>query len=149
MFYNNEKDYYGETHPFVVDLRHLMRNNHHSDRFFSPKEGFIRGNMFKEEFKPYKNYQYKEIIPKNEKEDLLLKIYEYDFAVIDLGLHLNLHPEDVEAFELFKICAKEYERYRKEFAEKYESICLTDTNNKYNWVNDPWPWDKNEGAIHV
>jgi len=45
-------------------------------KIFNAKEGFIYGNMFKNEYEPYKNYQVAKLESNSEKGDLLLKIYE-------------------------------------------------------------------------
>ena len=48
------------------------KNTTNSNDLVSVDEGFFRGNMFKNEYKPYKNYTYKKIVPKTKKEELLL-----------------------------------------------------------------------------
>ena len=56
-----------------IDL-FVQDNSYYNDnKLFNCKEGFIKGNMFKDEYQPYKNYQPTKIIPRNDKETLLLK----------------------------------------------------------------------------
>ena len=142
MFYGQDKDL---IEAITIDLSGM-----NSNRFFTPKEGFLRGNMFKDEYKPYKNLTYLNLIPKNEKETLLLKVCEYDFAINDLGLYLDFYSEDNEAFSLFKIYKKEYEKAKLEYENKYGPLSLEDTADYvYNWVDNPWPWDKEGGTYHV
>ena len=120
------------------------------NRFFTPEEGMLRGNMFKNEYAPYKNLTYLPLAPKNGKEKLLFKIYEYDFAVNDLSLYLDLHPEDNECFLYFKQCLKECERIKGEYKKIYGPLELTETKGgKFNWMEDPWPWDKDRGGTYV
>ena len=72
-----------------------------STKLVSVDEGFLRGNMFADLYKPYKNYTYKKINPKNRKEELLLEIMELSFAINDLNLYLDLHPDDTRLLEKF------------------------------------------------
>ena len=146
MFYEGDID--------VINIQNLIKNKdmyqYDGSRFFTPKEGFLRGNMFKGEYQPYKNLTYLEINPTNELEALLLKVYEYDFAVNDLGLHLDIYPDDVEAYELFRMCAREYEKSKKEYEMQYGPLSLEDTTSRvYNWNKDPWPWEEDRGSVYV
>ena len=69
---------------------------------FDYKDGFMYGNMFKNEYDPYKNYRVAQLESSTEVGKLLLKIYQYDFALNDLSLYLDLNPSDEEALMLFK-----------------------------------------------
>jgi len=141
-----------DNNDFLMYGHLANQNMHHNSagRFFTPSEGLLRGNMFKDEFKPYKNIDYLPLVPKNEKEAMFLKVYEYDFAVNDLALFLNLNPSDKEAFELFKTCCNEYEKAKTEYERMYGPICLEDTKGMvYNWTDNPWPWEKDKGDMYV
>ena len=50
------------------------------------KEGFLRGNMFKDEYLPYKNMTYINIRPKSDREAKLFNVMQYSFAINDLNL---------------------------------------------------------------
>ena len=77
--------------------------DNNSDKLVDPQEGFQRGNMWKNEYVPYKGMTYEKLRPTTEREALLYKVMEMDFAVNDLNLYLDLHPEDTEVYEKFKI----------------------------------------------
>ena len=120
------------------------------DKLVSTKEGFLRGNMWKEEYVPYKGMIYIPLKPKNEREALLYQIMEYDFAVNDLNLYLDLHPEDEAIYEKLKeyvrLCIELKDRYAKE----YGPLILEQVNSKnYEWMKNPWPWDKSVGSMYV
>ena len=137
---NNFNDNYG------LDLSFFNLSMNDSDKslnnLYEPYEGFIRGNMFKDEYKPYKNYEVAKIMAKDNKEQLLLKIFALDFAINDLNLYLDLHPQDKEMFDLFKKYIKESNRYKEEYVNLVGPLCLTDvTSNSYSWLNT-WPWEK-------
>lgn len=111
-------------------------------KLFSPDAGFLLGNMFKDEYKGYKNYRQEKIKYNSEKEELLLKIYEYDFAINDLSLWLDLHPDDKSIYNEFK----NYTDYLKELVQAYErkygplEISCSDYDN-YLWYKGPWPFE--------
>ena len=48
----------------------------------------------------------------------IVKIQELCFACVDLNLYLDNHPEDKNA------------------------VCLYNSACPFQWVDDPWPWQK-------
>lgn len=115
-----------------------------------PMEGFLRGNMFKDEYLPYKNLTYFKLSPCSEKDAYLLKIMALSFAVNDLNLYLDLHPDDRFVFEKFKKYGEELKKLSKEYAKVYGPLELTQTKgNKYDWLDSPWPWDAKGGSLYV
>ena len=45
------------------------------------------------------------------KQELLFKIQKYNFAAYDLLLYLDTHPDDRNAFRMFRELVKEYREY--------------------------------------
>ena len=127
------------------------KNTTNSNDLVSVDEGFFRGNMFKNEYKPYKNYTYKKIVPKTKKEELLLEIMELSFAINDLNLYLDLYPTDKEMLEKFNklveiSCQKEIE-----YVKAYGPLEVIDSNSKTNfdWIKNPWPWEREDDTKYV
>lgn len=108
---------------------------------FNSEDGFMYGNMFKNEYDSYKNYRVARLQSVNDRGSLLLKIYEYDFALNDLSLYLDLHPEDNRIYELFKKYTEEERRYVDLYEKKYGPLELdcSDYSN-YMWYEGPWPF---------
>jgi len=107
-----------------------------------PKVGLSLGNMYKDEYKPYKNYMQKRITVNNEREKMLLKIQELDFALNDLNLKLDVNPNDAGLYNLFKNYAMELKTLCEKYSKEYEVLeLIKDVNGKYTWINEPWPWD--------
>lgn len=129
--------------------KNIQKNDKVSD-LVNDKTGLLRGNMFESEYKPYKNYNPINIIANTEKDSLFLKLYETNFAIIDLNLYLDLHPEDNEMYEVYKKYVNNFEKLKKMYEEKYGPLEITcvDTNT-YEWTKNPWPWDKNGGNQYV
>ena len=116
----------------------------------SPMEGFLRGNMFKDEYEPYKNLTYFKLKPSNEKEMELYKIMALSFAINDLNLYLDLHPDNKEVLNLFKKYVMEEEELCRKYVKKYGPLEVCEvTGNKFNWVDSPWPWDGFGGSMYV
>lgn len=72
-----------------------------------------------------------------------------EFVLLELGLYLDTHPEDTEAFILFQ----QYVALEKVGREKYEAAygplfqASTAAKDSFNcWIHDPWPWDFAEGG---
>ena len=130
-------------YDLLMNLSNINLNNNNS--LVDSKLGLQRGNLFENEYKPYKNYNPKNI---NIDNDLLLKLYENYFAIIDLNQYLDLHPEDTKVFDLFKSYLNNYEDLKKMYEIEYGPLEITCLTNKYDWLNNPWPWD-NGGNKYV
>ena len=116
----------------------------------SPMEGFLRGNMFQDEYEPYKKLTYFKLVPCDEKERLLYQVMALSFAINDLNLYLDLHPDDKEVFSLFKKYVEEEKVKSEEYVKKYGPLEVIDTiGSKFNWINSPWPWDEKGGSMYV
>jgi len=120
------------------------------DKFVSPEEGFMRGNLMADEYVPYKNWTYMKLSPQTERERLLFQLMAYSFAINDLNLYLDLHPEDQNAYGLFKKYAEEKNSLESKYVEKYGPMTVTETQGEnFDWIKNPWPWDKSGGAKYV
>ena len=116
----------------------------------SPMEGFLRGNMFKDEYEPYKNLTYFKLSPSNDKERLLYQVMAYSFAINDLNLYLDLHPDNKGMLDLFKKYVKEEKELCKEYVNKYGPLEVNEVmGQKFDWINSPWPWETRGGIMYV
>lgn len=104
--------------------------------------GFVRGNMFKDEYIPYKNYNPGTLNATSERMKLVLDILELCFKKVDLNLYLDLNPDDQELVEEFKKCVEDLCTKEAEYVKKYGPIEVIDgvKDNEFIWVSDPWPW---------
>lgn len=81
-------------------------------------------------------------------ETAVLELQALHFVVAELGLYLDTHPDDKEAFALFR----EYSKLAKEGKQRYEAECgpLTQMGaaqkDRYEWLDSPWPWEYKEVA---
>ncbi len=114
-------------------------NNNIADPF----TGFKRGNMFDNLYDEYKNYKPQELKANSEREDLIMQIDEQRFAIIDLGLYLDLYPNDQNALNLFNNYLNKEKELCMMFEKKYGPLTLDSPVQTKNWLwkNAPWPWE--------
>ena len=124
----------------------MMNSKVNNNKLVSVDEGFLRGNLFKDEYKPYKNYEYGKIVPKNQREALLLEIMELSFAINDLNLYLDLHPNDEEMLRKFNSLVEKSCQKEMEFIKNYGTLEVIDNDSKqkFEWINSPWPWERED-----
>lgn len=137
--YNNQNNSFENIYN-----KQQMNMKNTSNYLYDSYNGFIRGNMFKNLYDPYKMNEPYEVKPMNEQAELLTKIDALGFAMIDLNLLLDVNPNSQEAINLFNKYRKQKESLTKEYESKYGPITInSDSLNSYPWAWDdmPWPWD--------
>ncbi len=79
----------------------------------------------------------------NDMQQRLKDISIADFAMVDLQLYLDTHPDDKTAMEYYKHYAGLKHRLSKEFAEKYYPLMpeYSTSCKEWNWVLSPMPWE--------
>lgn len=149
LFENSDFDFsFFDIPGFDFKEKNMMKPR--EDKWLSAEEGFLRGNMRKDSYIPYKNYPVSRVIPKNEREKCLFEVMKYDFAVTELNLYLDLHPEDIETFTLFKEYVNKLDLAQKLFTEKFGPITVKeDKGSTFDWQKNPWPWDNEGGSMYV
>lgn len=114
------------------------------DNFFSANEGFAKGNMQANIYKPYKLINPTLPTVSNDRERLLLEVQKYSFAMWDLNLYLNTHPTDRNVMMLFEQYRTSYKKALNDYESKYGPLHLdaVNTNSGYwEWNKCPWPWE--------
>ena len=78
-----------------------------------------------------------------DKCELLMKITEFGFALNDLNLYLDTHPQDSEALMYFHSLDDNYQKLRVEYAHRFGPLNFTQvtSDNYYTWISTPWPWE--------
>ena len=148
---NNNYNYDINLDYFNLDKMNIMNNynninyskkNYDMNNNLDLVNGFYMGNIYSNTYKPYKNYKSKKINAYSEQQKMLLRIMELDFFINDLNLYLDVNPNDMNMFEIFKKCTVELDGLKKKYYEKYQVLELcNDTKDKYTWLNNLWPWD--------
>ena len=78
----------------------------------------------------------------------LAELMALDFAIDEMGLYLDTHPNDSEALGLFQSYIKLAQQGRKKYESMYGPLQkrYVSEDGKYTWINRPWPWDYEEGG---
>jgi len=80
------------------------------------------------------------------RKDLLQWINIVSFAVDDVKLFLDTHPDCQEALAYFQEYSKLRNQALKEYS-KYYGPLMIDTatescTDRWNWIQEPWPWQE-------
>ena len=72
----------------------------------------------------------------------LRKIQEIDFALYETILYLDAYPENAEALAYYHSLLDARRRLVNEYERVYSPLTAYSnaSTSKWNWVNDPWPW---------
>ena len=84
-------------------------------------------------------------IPENmnyKQKEMLMKIKELSFSVVDLGLYLDTHPEDNKALCLHRRYTKELKDLKDKYQKVYGPLSIYYPCNKWRWLEEPWPWER-------
>lgn len=80
----------------------------------------------------------------------LAELQALEFVLVELGLYLDTHQGDMEAFELYRKYAALEREGRKKYEAMYGPLHQTSTANSKSWsawLSDPWPWNYPEGSV--
>ncbi|MCM1307133.1 MAG: spore coat protein CotJB [Butyrivibrio sp.] len=75
--------------------------------------------------------------------ELMRRIDEYFFALYDLSLYLDTHPDDCGALSNYHSLNEQYQEYYNEYIKTYGPIAFTDVKSEdyWTWVAEEWPWE--------
>ena len=78
------------------------------------------------------------------RDEMLKKITELDFYIIDLHLYLNTHPDDAEAIAMYNDCVKHVKELREQYSELFGMLLANNCTSKkpWQWIETPCPWQK-------
>lgn len=78
------------------------------------------------------------------RQQMLQWVDMVSFAVTEVNLYLDTHPDDPAALSYFQ----EYSRLRNQALEDFASMfgpltvdTASGSRQKWEWVNRPWPWE--------
>jgi len=144
----NPYSYFNEMrmYPEAVDNMY-MNKEEMNNNLYDAYEGYMKGNMFKNLYDPYMNYKSEQIMPRDEREELLLNLNKIQFCMHELSLVLDIDPNNRSVLNGFNKYKTEYDKLLKEYESKYEIINIegnSHNDTSYGWEKGRWPW---EGGI--
>ncbi len=83
-----------------------------------------------------------------DKDTAMRKISAVDFAIHDIELFLDSHPENKKAIDLLG----QYRKWRNDLVAEYEQkygdfvtgVGDVKTKTPWSWIKGPWPWEISE-----
>lgn len=81
----------------------------------------------------------------SDREKLMRRLSSFDFAVHELHIYLDTHPNDSSAADALAYYESKSDAARKEYEDRFGPLTpMNEQGNRWAWIADPWPWDKQE-----
>ena len=76
------------------------------------------------------------------KKKLLKEIMALNFAINDLALYLDTHPNDTTAIRMHCEYSEKQIALTEEYQKLYGPLTINFTSNSWDWIDEPWPWER-------
>ena len=77
----------------------------------------------------------------NTRAEMLNEIKCLAFAIQELALYLDTHPDDEKALCLHNKYCREYRDLTDKYQKVYGPLTINYPCNKWRWLEEPWPWE--------
>ena len=107
---------------------------------YGQEEALIRGTLFPGLDLPF----FRELKNKFSCGDpALCQLMAMDFTIHELGLYLDTHREDQEAFDLYRRYVPLYRKERAAYEAAHGPLTqmAAAEGETYTWLKEPWPWE--------
>ncbi|MGI5891820.1 MAG: spore coat protein CotJB [Bacillota bacterium] len=80
---------------------------------------------------------------KTDREMLMKRLNELDFAIVEMTMYLDNHPNDRAALSRMQSIVQEQAKVYKEYTEKFGPIKSRDLQpgQGWLWAEENFPWD--------
>lgn len=72
------------------------------------------------------------------RREMIEQIRCYDFAITELALYLDTHPDDQKALCLHRKYAKQVKELKDKYQKVYGPLTINYPCNKWRWLEEPW-----------
>lgn len=76
------------------------------------------------------------------RRDMMEQIRCLEFAINELALYLDTHPDDQKALCLHRKYAKEAKECKDKYQKVFGPLTINFPCNKWRWLEEPWPWER-------
>ena len=76
------------------------------------------------------------------RREMIENIRCLDFAINELALYLDTHPDDEKALCLHRKYCKEAKELKDKYQKVFGPITINFPCNKWRWIEEPWPWER-------
>ena len=139
MLFDKTGFYEPDNYDFAIGI---ISGNLDNLKLYDLEEALNKGNLFKSLYDKYKDYDTKKIIVNGERKNKLLDIQRLEFSINELNLYLDLHPEDVNVFKIFKKLIEDLKEKTNVYVKTYGPLELCDVNDTYEWTMSMFPWEE-------
>ena len=106
---------------------------------YEPRKAMVRGTLYPGLDLPFMGMVNQNNLPVTP----LSEVQVLAFAVQDLALYLDTHPEDTEALELYRQYQQLYQKVSQAYEREKRPLnhAAPGQGDTYAWLDDPWPWE--------
>ena len=106
---------------------------------YEPRKAMVRGTLYPGLDLPFMGMANQNNLPVTP----LSEVQVLAFAVQELALYLDTHPEDLEALELYRQYQELYRKCARAYQADRRPLNHTTPgrDDEYAWLDDPWPWE--------
>ena len=81
--------------------------------------------------------------PNKTRNEMMRSVMEADFAVYDVQLYLDTHPEDEKALSMYTDLVRRAQDAKRAYEAAYGPITADAAAGKreWTWIRSPWPWE--------
>ena len=80
----------------------------------------------------------------NKRSEMLKKVQQLNFVMIDVGLYLNNQPDCPAALALFSKYQELHRQAKMKYEEAFGPLAYSGINAEkdgWSWIQKPWPWE--------
>ena len=139
------QDHYG-TMPSCAGLSvHYVPFQQNAPKKYDQGEALSNGTLFPGLNLPFHLKAESSSVPSTP----LSELQALEFVVLELGMYLDTHPDDTEAFTLFKQYAAMEKAAKATYESKFGPLTkpAAATAERYNWLQEPWPWNYEQNEV--
>ena len=81
-------------------------------------------------------------INESKRRKMIEEIKCLNFAIIELGLYLDTHPDDQKALCMHRDYTKQLKELKDKYQKVYGPLSIYFPCNKWRWLEEPWPWER-------
>ena len=74
--------------------------------------------------------------------EMFQRIMALNFAINDLALYLDTHPQDTNAVRMHCEYSKEQISLTEEYQRLYGPLTINFMSDTWDWIDEPWPWER-------